>query len=362
MMGEKSRLVEPWEDGKDQEYRDRKKRKSVEFKNSPQSKSSTAQDSPEPARSEFGVAIFCALTLEADAVDALLDGHWNQRKGHPDEKAPNDPNSYTTGIIGLHNVVLVHMPQMGKVSAAFVAAFCLSSFPNIKLALVVGICGAIPSTSQDTAGRNIYLGDVIVSDGVVEYDFGTELPEGFTRKATSYGSTTTEIRSLLAKLKGRRGRKELAEGMEDSLQTLHNTPDLVEKYMDAVNDEVYDSTYRHIEDRIPCERCGCDERFIRRHRIRTAETAPAVHFGLMASGDTVMRSAEMRDRIASRDKVIGFEMEGSGVGNTIPCVIIKGACDYADSHKNKIWQPYAAATAAACAKAFLQHWRVTSSF
>lgn len=36
-----------------------------------------------------------------------------------------------------------------------------------------------------------------------------------------------------------------------------------------------------------------------------------------------------------------------------PCIIIRGICDYADSHKNKIWQPYAAATAAAFAKDFL---------
>jgi hypothetical protein len=36
--------------------------------------------------------------------------------------------------------------------------------------------------------------------------------------------------------------------------------------------------------------------------------------------------------------------------------VIKGACDYADSHKNKVWQRYAAATAAACMKAFLDNW------
>jgi nucleoside phosphorylase len=39
-----------------------------------------------------------------------------------------------------------------------------------------------------------------------------------------------------------------------------------------------------------------------------------------------------------------------------PCVVIKGVCDYADSHKNKKWQSYAAATAAACMKAFLEAW------
>jgi hypothetical protein len=39
--------------------------------------------------------------------------------------------------------------------------------------------------------------------------------------------------------------------------------------------------------------------------------------------------------------------------DTFPCLVIRGICDYADSHKNKIWQPYAAATAAAYAKELL---------
>jgi len=69
-----------------------------------------------------------------------------------------------------------------------------------------------------------------------------------------------------------------------------------------------------------------------------------------------MKSGEDRDEIAVREKVIGFEMEGAGVWDEFPCVIIKGVCDYADSHKNKKWQGYAAATAAACMKAFLKEW------
>jgi nucleoside phosphorylase len=49
-------------------------------------------------------------------------------------------------------------------------------------------------------------------------------------------------------------------------------------------------------------------------------------------------------------------MEGAGVWDQYPTVVIKAACDYADSHKNKDWQAYAAATAAACLKAFLIEW------
>lgn len=48
-----------------------------------------------------------------------------------------------------------------------------------------------------------------------------------------------------------------------------------------------------------------------------------------------------------------FEMEAAGLMNNFPCLVIRGICDYADSHKNKKWQIYAAATAAACAKEIL---------
>jgi hypothetical protein len=46
-------------------------------------------------------------------------------------------------------------------------------------------------------------------------------------------------------------------------------------------------------------------------------------------------------------------MEAAGVMDRFPCLVIRGICDYADSHKNKTWQPYAAATASAYAKELL---------
>jgi hypothetical protein len=46
-------------------------------------------------------------------------------------------------------------------------------------------------------------------------------------------------------------------------------------------------------------------------------------------------------------------MEAAGLVNDFHCVTIRGICDYADSHKNKRWQEYAAATAAAYAKEIL---------
>ena len=46
-------------------------------------------------------------------------------------------------------------------------------------------------------------------------------------------------------------------------------------------------------------------------------------------------------------------MEAAGLMDNFPCLVIRGICDYSDAHKNKKWQPYAAATAAAYAKELL---------
>ena len=51
-------------------------------------------------------------------------------------------------------------------------------------------------------------------------------------------------------------------------------------------------------------------------------------------------------------------MEGAGVWDQHPTMVIKAACDYADSRKSKEWQGYAAAMAAACLKVFLEEWSI----
>jgi hypothetical protein len=51
------------------------------------------------------------LPREANAAKALFDVEWD-RKGDVYGKAPIDKNSYVTGMIGRHNVVLAFMPKM----------------------------------------------------------------------------------------------------------------------------------------------------------------------------------------------------------------------------------------------------------
>ncbi|CRK27727.1 hypothetical protein BN1708_014943 [Verticillium longisporum] len=115
----------------------------------------------------FGVAIICALEIEADAVKALFDNDWDTSAGLPYDKAPGDPNAYSNGSIGRHDVVLARLPGPGKINAAIGASNCRASYPNIKLAIVVGICSTVPFASDGTT--RIALGDVIISEVIVPY-------------------------------------------------------------------------------------------------------------------------------------------------------------------------------------------------
>ncbi|RDW59843.1 hypothetical protein BP6252_12930 [Coleophoma cylindrospora] len=325
---------------------------------------------------KFDFAIICALAVEAKAVDALFDEYYpvNQYR-----KRRTDCNVYTTGRIGNHNVVLVHMPGIGKKFAATVATNLSYSF-DFKLVFIVGVCGATPwYTGSRGEVQEILLGDIIIGSSIVEYDFGKQFSDTFTRKHllnTHHGRVGQEILGMLSKLEMPRIQAELKRQTYDYLSTLQKK-DKTFQDLGASEDKLFKSTYSHkhqsqeccictssgscdIAKSTSCQDLMCDESHLeRRHRLNIADRSPIFHVGGIASGDTVMKSAEHRDEIANQG-VIAFEMEGAGAWENTNCIVIKGACDYADSHKSKSWQPYAAATAAAFTKAFLKLWPSTA--
>lgn len=322
-------------------------------------------------------------------MQGIFDEFWEEENSYG--KAAGDPNTYTTGRIGKHNVVLAHMPGIGKSASASLAASFCSSFDGIRLGLVVGICGGVPTGAPE--GEEIILGDVIISTGVVQFDFGRQYLNKVVRKdilEDNLGRHNLEVRGFLQKMSGLHGRKQLMDNSFLYLTELCYKPLFrTWGYPGASEDILYPSAYHHKhqqpeacricasqEDSLcqaaiesSCEELNCDtSRQIPRLRLQKmkertilAETEiihrPDIHFGKVASGDLVMRSEIHRDRLANQEKVIAFDMEAAGVWDHFSTVVIKGVCDYADSHKNKKWQKYAAATAAACMKAFLKEWR-----
>lgn len=336
-------------------------------------------------RQDFEIAIICALSCEYDAVCLVFD-HFRDADGDTYGRAADDLNSYTTGCMGHYDVVLALLPYMGKTNAASAAASMRSSYTRLRLVFLVGVCGATPRDEH-------LLGDVIISKTVIQYDLGCLLPDRFVRKDTIedyLGRPNKDVRNFLAFFETDRGLDWLEQRIAHFPSQLQAKVDQTKRrgkyaYPGLAMDKLFEPTYRHkhhlsptcicrycIGDRdpvckdayaSPCANLGCDERYLvpkdrfqQRLLCDGGKAQPAAHIGAVASADTVMKSAVDWDRISRETGVVAFEMEGAGVWDEVPCIIVKGTCDYADCHKHKGWQDFAAATAALALKAILERY------
>lgn len=297
-------------------------------------------------REEYTVGWVCALPVELAAALEILD---EEHEDLDRELGDNDNNLYALGSIGGHNVVIVCMPagQIGNNPAAAVATQMRATFRGIRFGLMVGIGGGVPSADAD-----VRLGDVVVSQpytsfgGVVQYDMGKTTPKGF-RPTGMLNSPPPMLLAAVAKMRANefRGRSRLPE----HVQKLSSVPKF--QRGNAGPDILFNSSYNH-EGGMTCDLCKSDQQVSRESREVGEEVV--VHYGTIASGNQVMRDGIRRDKVSEDlGGVLCFEMEAAGLMNNFPCLVIRGICDYSDSHKNKRWQPYAAGTAAACAKELL---------
>jgi nucleoside phosphorylase len=304
----------------------------------------------------YTVGWICAIVTEFIAAQEFLD----EEHDPPNSLAQNDENNYALGKVGNHNVVIAVLPQgeYGTTPATAVAKDMLSSFPNVRIGLMVGIGGGAPSPKHD-----IRLGDVVVSavgngkGGVFQYDFGKELQDqdfqdtGFLNQPPTV--LRTAVNGLIAQYK-RKGHQ-----FEETIRCiLENNSRLRKEYErpDPNSDRLYQSEIVHPPNsKESCVNiCGADPSKLILRRERTDdEDNPAIHYGLIASANRLMKDALLRDKLAKDKDVLCFEMEAAGLMNRFPCLVIRGICDYSDSHKNKEWQGYAAMAAAAYAKDLL---------
>ncbi|KAL4905333.1 hypothetical protein BDW74DRAFT_152447 [Aspergillus multicolor] len=325
------------------------------------------------SRNDFEVAIICALPLENNAVLCSLDEIWFDANYHC-RRTNGDESSYVFGKSGQHAVVVVVLPRIGKVAASAAAQSLKSSFPFLNLVLLVGVCGAVPTKSD---GNNIMLGDVIISEVLVELDHGRQYHDEFRRRTDTIWDApqrpNDEVIGLLQHMKTPVVLAELRKRTMRGLEVLLGHESISTDRPAATEDRLFPPNYihRHHSDcpgcnvpgspdsvceaalKTPCDELGCDESILVPRDRLDEELNYRVHFGSIGTGDTVLKSAMHRDRHAEKEGVIAFEMEGAGVWNKFNCLIIKGVCDYADSHKNKKWQEYAAAVAASVAKGVL---------
>ena len=268
-----------------------------------------------------------------------------------EEQDAADSNTYRLGRIGKHNVVIACLPQYGNTSATTVATNMLRTFSkSLKIGLMVGVGGGIPSAAHD-----IRLGDIVISypqdtcGGVIQYDMGKAVAGGeFDRT----GSLNNPPRALLTAVNAMRAAEltdepRYLEYLEAAIQKTSRTR---KNFGRPAVDRLFQSTYSHPADANSCDGCSADKEETRSDR---EDENPQAHYGIVASGNSVIKHAETRDRLGSSTGALCFEMEAAGLMLDFPCIIVRGICDYADSHKNKQWQGYAALAAASYSKELL---------
>ncbi len=313
------------------------------------------------SRDQYTVGWIAALPLELAAATAMLDEE--RKKPFDFEQPSTDHNTYTWGRIGGHNVVIASLAAgvYGTTSAATTALSMLHSFPHIRVGLMVGIGAGI---ARPEHGRDIRLGDVAVcqpdgrTGGVLQYDL---------RKAKTGGKLETKgflnmppqaLLTALVNLQAQHERKP-SKVPEFLKEMLRNNPKMAKSkpgkpsyvHQGGENDRLFEPKYEHV-DGLNCNKCDSHQEILcgKRDSIE-----PEIYYGIIASGNTLVKDAATRDFILQHtgEECICFEMEAAGLMNNFPCLVIRGICDYADSHKSDRWQRYAAATAAGYAKEFL---------
>ncbi|KAI1659771.1 purine and uridine phosphorylase [Daldinia decipiens] len=305
----------------------------------------------------YTVGWICAAGKELVAAQVFLDEKYDV----PDDVPVNDNNTYTLGRIGNHKVVIAVMPhkQQGLVSAAIVARDMVRSFPNVRLGLMVGIGGGAPSSKYD-----IRLGDIVVSSpdndhgGMFQYDYGKTIQgERFT-VIGHLNQPPLFVLSALAVLQA----YYTIEGhtIQETIDSIiQEKPQLLEEYKrpSIATDRLYKSNFKHQHgDEASCEMgCGDNEsNLIPRTERGEYQDNPAIHYGLIASANQLMKNALIRDELSKEKDVLCFEMAAAGVMNHFPCLVIRGISNYSDTHNSSAWQGYAAMAAAAYAKDLLR--------
>ncbi|KAL7954959.1 nucleoside phosphorylase domain-containing protein [Trichoderma compactum] len=287
-------------------------------------------------REEFKIAIICALPLEYDAI-------------YPYGTAPGDANTYTTGRIGDQNVVLALLQRMGRTSTAPAVASMKLSYTGLRQAFLVGICGGVPRVRD---GSDIMLGD--------------RYPDGFIRKYTTTEAQSNDFRGFVVMAETMRGRNKLRQAASKLLNRLQDNADrsgygTKYAYPGLSRDKPFESNYRHKHHESPscvCKECHertspvCDEAL-----SASCKDLDCSSKFLVSRARWIHSQGQQQDASTSNGAQMLAIHIGSvtsaGIWDGVPCLVIGGVSDCADSHKHSEWQDFAAATAAAATSALL---------
>ncbi|KAL3484132.1 nucleoside phosphorylase domain-containing protein [Aspergillus germanicus] len=271
---------------------------------------------------DYTVGCVCALPRELAAARGMLE-----EEHHDLPAEASDCNAYVLGRIGSHNVVLACLPvgEAGLVPAAVTVMRMKLTFRCLEIGLLVGIGGGVPSEKHD-----IRLGDVVVGDsGVMQHDMGKKVQGGGFIWTPNHLCPPQRLLSALSMLQAGEllGKHKMHEYIAN-MTSRH--PGF--SHPGVESDVLYATGYDHPREAASCVKCDPKQRVLRTLR---PSIRPVVHYGLIASGNQVMRHGATRDELAAEHDILCFEMEAAGLMREFPSLVIRGICDYADSHENK---------------------------
>jgi nucleoside phosphorylase len=294
----------------------------------------------------------CAFPLNIAAAKAMLDKIYPRLS----RQDPNDNNRYILGEINNLKIAIACLPVGGQEAstAATVAKNFRRTFESIEFVLTFGILGG-----SSTRECDVQLGDVVVSqrliqlEDVARHNSGKILPQsGLQRTSSSQIYPPHVLLPALAHLQSSH-QTQLSRVPRYLTELVEKSPKNVEShltYSGNSDNRLYKSHDHTRPGDLSFEECENSKDI---HRQGREDSDPELHHATIDFGNRLVEEGKMCERPSQDNNLLCLEMEASGLHHP-PSLVVRGICDYANSHKNKPWQQYAAATAAAYAKELLK--------
>lgn len=271
------------------------------------------------------IGIITALPVELAAVRRII-GNLRQYYDNSRDKGRLYELGEIQNLQGKKHKVVVALSGEGNDSSAIVCTDMLNIFPSVKEIIMCGIAAGIPKCG-------IRLGDIAISNSVIQYDYGKIEDEGYVLKSIPLKSSAK---------------------FEHTLKIIE-TDEYSEKYLwHSIIDEFAIDKFERPDNSTDPLREEADK----------LERYPRTINGCIASANLVVKKGELRDEIEKKHKAIAIEMEGSGIADAarytnVGFIVIRGVCDYADSLKDDTWHNYAAVVAASYTVTLIKYLPVT---
>ncbi|EAU36203.1 predicted protein [Aspergillus terreus NIH2624] len=294
------------------------------------------------------VGWICSRPIEYAAARAMLDESY----GHPEQQHAADSNTYHLGRMGKHYIVITCMPSSQRGTAAVAAAVhhLFQSYYRIRMAMLVGVGGGIPSQWND-----IRLGDIVVSypdgncGGVRHFSVGS----GGQIRCFG-GPLNIPPRTMLSAVDMMKGLALTKDPryLEVIRTTTQGTGRVQRTFARPAHDSLFKIEHEHPTYARDCTGCPAEWEVQRAER---RGPTPKAHYGIIASGDVIMDSGQLREALRQKTGALCVDMEAAGLLQGFPGVVIRGISNYADSHQNDQWEAFAALAAASYAKDLLSY-------